>query len=153
MEKEGCICLTNKYSALCFSGDADTIQKEVKHACKCQKNCLWKIKIVRIVTLSWQRCVLRDVQTWSQWSGCFTERLEIRCSSFPAKWRSIEMSTERDMKSREEISGIIYVALFTFKCQPVCFACFICLVLATLLLPRQSQANPSLCPVCLHESA
>ena len=30
MEKEGCICLTNKYSALYFSGDTDLIQKEVK---------------------------------------------------------------------------------------------------------------------------
>lgn len=38
MEEEGCICLTNKYSALCFSGDTDMIQKEVKQACKCWEN-------------------------------------------------------------------------------------------------------------------
>lgn len=38
MEEEGCICLTNKYSALCFSGATDMIQKEVKQACKCWEN-------------------------------------------------------------------------------------------------------------------
>lgn len=37
LEKEGCICLTNKYSALSFSGDNDMIQKEVKQVCKCWK--------------------------------------------------------------------------------------------------------------------
>lgn len=54
--------------------------------------------------------------------------------------------------SGERMSGIIYVPLFTFTCHPravgLFLPClvFICLILATFLFARRSQAN---CPVSL----